>query len=150
MPRRRATLKSIASGLLGSFLSRNNDIRGYWAIGLLHAHAESSRVSVVTVSLCPAPSSEEAAVVLEVGSKYGERLFSSLAKHQIASQVVRSASIVIEFNSMAVLARALVAGERPLKATLRLVTEENKEVITQAYSSSWPHNPRREHRSARA
>jgi hypothetical protein len=28
-------LKSVAAGLLGSFVSRNNDIGGYWGIGVL-------------------------------------------------------------------------------------------------------------------
>ena len=28
-------LKNIASGLYGSFISRNNDVRGYWGVGKL-------------------------------------------------------------------------------------------------------------------
>ncbi len=32
-------LKNIAHGLLGTFLSRNNDIGGYWGIGVLKQYA---------------------------------------------------------------------------------------------------------------
>lgn len=32
---RSARLTNIASGLCGAFISRNNDVGGYWAIGIL-------------------------------------------------------------------------------------------------------------------
>jgi hypothetical protein len=58
MPRR-ARLKNIANGLCQSFVSRNNDLDGYWAIGKLHLLAAQHGRSTVTLDLL-APSMQPA------------------------------------------------------------------------------------------
>jgi hypothetical protein len=50
MPRRKA-FQDAARGLLGAFVSRNNDVGGYWAIGKLYAHARRSRSPEVRIDL---------------------------------------------------------------------------------------------------
>lgn len=47
----RNALKSIAAGVLGSFVSRNNDFNGYWAIGQLYSIALRSPARTVSISL---------------------------------------------------------------------------------------------------
>src|SRR5829696_8128411 len=44
-------LKGIACGLLGTFVSRNNDINGYWGLGVLRLHAERMQASELTIDL---------------------------------------------------------------------------------------------------
>lgn len=47
---RRGELKDVALGVLGSFVSRNNDVDGYWCLGLLRALADAQRVSTAAVT----------------------------------------------------------------------------------------------------
>lgn len=66
MPRR-ARLTNIASGLCGSFASRNNELNGYWSIGQLRSLAERHGQSTVILDLVTStihPSSSEFARVL--------------------------------------------------------------------------------------
>ena len=60
MPRG-ARLTNIASGLCGSFVSRNNDLDGYWSIGKLRSLAEqygrtTVLIDVLTSSIHPSSS----------------------------------------------------------------------------------------------
>lgn len=50
MPHRRE-LRGIAQGIVGSFVSRNNDVGGYWALGKLCSHAANSSMHEVTIDL---------------------------------------------------------------------------------------------------
>lgn len=62
-----AHLTNIASGLCGSFASRNNDLDGYWAIGKLRSLAGKSGRTTVLLDLLTSstdPSSSEFAPVL--------------------------------------------------------------------------------------
>ena len=53
MPTRRAQ-RGIAHGIARSFVSRNNDYRGYWALGMLRSYAEEHRLDEVVIQLKPA------------------------------------------------------------------------------------------------
>ena len=48
MPRRRE-LKSIASGLAHHCVSRNNDISGYWGVGMLYGLAQKRSVGSISI-----------------------------------------------------------------------------------------------------
>lgn len=48
-------LNGVAAGLLGSFIGRNNDIDGYWAIGKLCRFAVAEELRSVTIGLHPSP-----------------------------------------------------------------------------------------------
>jgi hypothetical protein len=50
MPRRRE-LKSIASGIASFCVSRNNDIFGYWGVGVIYRLALAQRVATVSMDL---------------------------------------------------------------------------------------------------
>ena len=49
---RRRELGSIASGIIGSFRSRNNDIDGYWGIGKLYLFVGHLKSKCVSIDLC--------------------------------------------------------------------------------------------------
>lgn len=51
MPRR-SELNGVASDIVRSFVSRNNDLRGYWALGMLCVYA---KVPAPTRNGCIAP-----------------------------------------------------------------------------------------------
>lgn len=48
---RRKEFKTIANGLLSSFISRNNDVYGYWGIGKLYSHMLKSKMMILEIDL---------------------------------------------------------------------------------------------------
>lgn len=96
MPRS-ARLRNIASGLCGSFASRNNDLNGYWAIGKLRSLAEQHGQSSVLLDVLASsmqPSSSEFAPVL----KSQRRLLTKLAgRSGIRFEEITAASITLDF-----------------------------------------------------
>lgn len=53
MPSRRI-FKSIAHNLLGSFVSRNHDFNGYWALGQLYTISHEAQTLCVVIDLLTA------------------------------------------------------------------------------------------------
>ena len=51
MKARRKELKNIAGGIVGSFISRNNDIDGYWGLGILYRFANQRQVDMIQLDL---------------------------------------------------------------------------------------------------
>lgn len=96
MPRG-AQLTNIASGLCGSFASRNNELDGYWSIGQLRSLAERHCESMAILDLLAStihPASSEFAPVL---ARY-RRLLSKLADLScIRLEEITAAQITLDF-----------------------------------------------------
>jgi hypothetical protein len=90
-------LTNIASGLCGSFASRNNDLDGYWSIGKLRLLAERSdrtRVSLDLLTSSIHPSSSEFAPILV---RY-RRLLAKLADlSRVRLEEITAAHITLDF-----------------------------------------------------
>jgi hypothetical protein len=90
-------LMNIASGLCGSFASRNNDLDGYWAIGKLRSLAEQyGRTTVLldVLTLSIRPSSSEFAPVL---ARYRHLLAKLADLSQIRLEEITAARITLDF-----------------------------------------------------
>jgi hypothetical protein len=77
MPRKRR-LEGVVANILGSFVSRNNDVGGYWAIGKLYEHARQHQtqnvlVDLVTREILP-PSSDFGSMLAKYSSLFAEHL----------------------------------------------------------------------------
>jgi hypothetical protein len=48
---RRKEFKNIANGLICSFVSRNNDVYGYWGIGKLYSHMLKSKTMTIEINI---------------------------------------------------------------------------------------------------
>ena len=48
---RRREFRNIGVGLLSSFVSRNNDVYGYWGIGKLYSHMLASKSMILSIDL---------------------------------------------------------------------------------------------------
>ena len=149
MPRRKE-LKNIASGLYGSFISRNNDVGGYWGIGKLSFLAQQSgeqvvRLDLVAKSLTP-PSSEFSKLV----SGYSSILKKHLSAVGIPDNWVASATIELDFKP-----------ERPsgkhipiatwgslFKLVVNITDDMKKNHTVSGHSYCGPHTPRKESKSA--
>jgi len=96
MPRR-VRLKNIASGSCGSFVSRNNDLEGYWAIGKLRSFAEQHHRKTLSVDLLARsmhPSSSEFSAVL---ARYGGLLEKLAEFSRFPVEKITAACITIDF-----------------------------------------------------
>jgi hypothetical protein len=96
MPRS-ARLTNIATGLCGSFASRNNDLAGYWTIGKLRSLAEQyaqhvASLDVLAGSIQP-PSSEFAPVLAD----YHALLRKLASRSGIRLEEIAGAYIVVDF-----------------------------------------------------
>ena len=93
----RKQLKNLACGIAGRFVSRNNDLDGYWALGLLYADATASGTREVHLDLF------EAVVAL---SFTNESRLVAVFRHYCEDQLrnidlerhVRAATIHVSFN----------------------------------------------------
>jgi hypothetical protein len=137
-------LKGIAGGILGSFLSRNNDFDGYWGMGILRLLAQEHDVNAVCLDLlagtCTPPDHRGA----EIARAHGLRFQRFLAD----SGLVRAAEITVSFGPFnGRLPRQETYGT-PFAASL--VLSDNRGKAHRAEAAGWcgPHDPRRECRRA--
>jgi hypothetical protein len=96
MPRG-ARLTNIASGLCGSFASRNNDLDGYWSIGKLRSLAERYGRTTVLLDVLTSsihPSSSEFAPVL---ARYRSLLTKLADLSGIRLEEITAAHITLDF-----------------------------------------------------
>ncbi|MCF6252785.1 MAG: hypothetical protein L3J75_16185 [Methylococcaceae bacterium] len=95
---RRKELKNIAAGLYGSFISRNNDVAGYWGIGKLCLLAEKQQTSGVCINLLEDKMSPKCGEFNNLLSGYKEKLNKYLRSKDISESWVVSAEIHLNFK----------------------------------------------------
>jgi hypothetical protein len=96
---RRGKLRGIAANLLGSFVSRNNDVNGYWAIGKLYSLAGRHRVQTVTVDILAPEMALDSTEVnfVPMLDKYSSMLAAHLARTGIATATLTKAAFELSF-----------------------------------------------------
>jgi len=143
---RRGELKDVASGLLGSFVSRNNDVGGYWGLGLLRSLADRDRINVLRFDLKAASAEPPDPIAASIAQNYHDMLARQLARRRIPSGLVLKAEITVQFGiDESLLASAPTYGERVSCAVLLLdgrAREHRQSILT----ACAPHNPARERR----
>jgi len=80
----RIELSNIATGVLGSFVSRHNDIGGYWALGLLDREALSSGRAKTTLELLAEDKTNESPLIKAVRSKYREMKLAIMQRRDLS------------------------------------------------------------------
>jgi hypothetical protein len=149
---RRKELGSIASGIVGSFNSRNNDVDGYWGIGKLYTFVEKSSGKQVVFELLGnsiRPHTHEFDALLAF---YREKLLGYLEGHGIPKgwikSVTISASFEIVFQPKYHFWRSALG--KPCEVKCDIEDDNGRHHIAYAYNNSRPHDPKRETRSCRA
>ena len=94
----RSRLNHVAAGLLGSLVSRKNDVDGYWAPGLLF-HDASASPHAMTLDLLTGSSSPESNAGKLMMASYSLFLRAALAKQGFAWNEVTQATITFQFNA---------------------------------------------------
>jgi hypothetical protein len=138
-------LKGIAAGLAGSFVSRNNDVEGYWGIGLLcRDAAQTNGVVVLNLSQrLPVPATPSSVRVLKA---YAQQLDALLQNAGFSPGVLADAEVWLQFGEPSTTHANVVM------FTCRVALADSKGQRYEAikHGQCWPHNPTRERRSARA
>jgi hypothetical protein len=95
---KRKELMGIASGLLGSFVSRNNDFDGYWGIGMLCSHSVENGGQPIMLDLIDRTISPPNTRLQEIAANYGNLLLTHLERRAIPASRVQQCQILLKFN----------------------------------------------------
>jgi hypothetical protein len=149
---RRKDLKGIVSGLVGSFISRNNDVDGYWAIGMLCLLAQNLGISCISISLAGGAEEEEAHPIIRlIAEHYLSMLQSMLAKTKVNPGWVQRAMIVTEFGTSGNQpVPTMSTWGNPFVCTVSITDDHRRTWSASRAGRCVPHDPKRERRSARA
>lgn len=141
MPRRRE-LKSIASGMATFCVCRNNDIGGYWGLGVLCKHAQELSVSHVSIEiLSDAPA---APPIQSIRGNFRERFGSH--RHHL-SEFARGFYVKFEFEPYS---KSDIRGTR-FRGTCSVSIVDDLGISRSATASKlcYSHNPQFECKSTR-
>jgi hypothetical protein len=147
---RRGELTDLAAGLLGSFASRNNDVGGYWTLGLLRSLADRAGARLLRFDLRTGTAEPLAPITATVARVYGYKLEQQLTRRRIPAGVVSSAEITVEFGVQADPFRPAPTYGEPVRCTVVLVDYRNRVYRVSRLTNCGPHDPARERRSTRA
>ncbi len=146
---KRGELKDVASGLLGSFVSRNNDVDGYWSLGLLRSLADRRGRRTLRLDLIARTAEPSEELVDRLAARYGDMLGRHLARRGIAASAVVEAEVEIEFDTPASIFSSLPTYGTPTRCSVRLLDDRGREQRQSIRTACAPHDPSRESRSRR-
>jgi hypothetical protein len=149
---RRKIVKSIASGLAGSFVSRNNDLDGYWGMGKLCLLCSDSSIGGILIDLTgDVDNLGNNTIVSSIRNHYSAMLRHMLSKANVDPSLVKSATVNVVFGT---------AGELPeptfntwgdvFLCTVEIVDDLGRSHRVSLAGRCGPHDAKRESRSARA
>jgi hypothetical protein len=147
---RRKELNNIASGLFGSFISRNNDVGGYWGIGKLCLLAQQHETSTVRLDLLAKSVVPESPEFVKLVAGYCTFLQRHLAARGIPTNWVSSATIDVNFKPEPLSKKhiPMVTWGNLFKLTVTITDDRNKNHEAKGYSYCGPRNPQKELKSA--
>jgi len=150
MPRRKE-LKGIANGLLSSFLSRNNDVDGYWAIGVFYQCAAKYGNNTFELDLLSGESKPYFQYSKRASEPYRKYLFDQMKKKGFEEFQAVKVLIKFEFDKSSGkrnIERKLTWGE-PFVCEISLTDDLDRTWLIQQHSWCGQHNPNKETRSTR-
>jgi hypothetical protein len=91
-------LDDVAAAILGSFVSRNNDVDGYWALGLLRSLADATGVSEFRLDVLRGETEPGAPLPQLLSQEYHGALQRHLAVRRIQPARIVEAEIIVTFK----------------------------------------------------
>jgi len=144
---RRIQLNHVAGALLGSFIGRNNDVNGYWALGQLRSLADLAGVPEFRFNLLSGEAQPNDPLTERVARNYAEALSWHVAKCDLPMDRVRDAEIVLRFGDAGQEIPYFTYGE-PFQCTVSIVDDHGKAHKRGIIRRCAPHNSKREQRRA--
>jgi hypothetical protein len=145
---RHAEQRDLTFAVLDSFVSRNNDLDGFWAIGLLCAAADAAGVQTLTLDLLAGTCAPDCAVGARVARAYGEFLRRQLEKRELEPDSVARLHVWLRFHAVDTLLRGgpdARYGE-PFECMIALELHDGYVVDGSRLGRCRPHDPQRESR----
>lgn len=137
-----------AAGLLSKFISRNNDIEGYWGLGVLYTEARAS-ANRVTLDLLEETAQPASPVCVGAARTWARYLRLALARHGISAQALSAASVSIEFAlALPIRPRYIPYGD-PFVCLVHLRSADGREFIRRTTGYCLPHDQFQGSRSTR-
>lgn len=93
-------LNGVAAGLADSFIGRNNDIGGYWAMGVLYRASLRGGDRLIRLNLLSEESSIQGEAFRVVATNYAAHLQRLLAAYSLPSGIVSAADIVMKYGHL--------------------------------------------------
>ncbi len=133
-------LRHAAAGLLGKFMSRNNDYQGYWALGVLYTEARASGMRV-KLDLLHGRALPEATACVSVARSHAVFLRTALARQGLVPDMLSSATLSLAFCSPAASmpANGSSFGD-PVECILTIVARDGRTVSLHASARCAPHD----------
>jgi hypothetical protein len=146
---RRRDLKNIASGLLCSFISRNNDVGGYWGIGKLCRLAQDCETAGVKLDLLSKIVRPESAEFSKLLQGYNAFLQRYLAARKIPDCWLTSAIVELDFSPKEQPRKQvrIITRGNLFKLSVTILDDRGRKHTVSTYSYCAPHNSRKEHQS---
>jgi len=101
MPRRKELL-GIAAGVAQSFISRNNDVDGYWAMGILYTAVVRQKTNTFELNLLSGESTPEFKYSKKIAEANRQNLKKQLANLVFEEYQVTEANLLLEFDTRSV------------------------------------------------
>ena len=148
---RRKRLKGIAEGLAGKFISRYNDIGGYWGIGVIYLELSKMNLYSLTIDLKNnniTPSSLSHLVDLDIYKKF---IDTQLENNDFKNKNVSKITIEIKFNVTASEEHLKIyhcGGSDPTECIVNITDDLNKTHTSIKRLWCWKHKPNWESKRA--
>lgn len=93
---RRTQLQGICNDLLSTFISRNNDLDGYWALGQCLGWLEEEQAVAIKMSLVGKMEANQKPQVSALSRHFSTALVSMLSRQDLSVEWVKDGCITIE------------------------------------------------------
>jgi len=147
----RRELKGIANAINESFVSRNNDFKGYWSIGQIKSLALNNGLTSMTFPLMLSKANPTSELQSYTVCHYANMLNRLLTKQKLPNFWVSNAVINIDFNpnmELAQLYEYTTSGE-PFQCTCQITSDAGRDYTSIIYGRCWPHAVAQELKSTR-
>lgn len=138
--RKIARLRHVAGGLLGSFVSRNNDLWGCWALGLLYAQADPAS-GIVILRLLDGGAAPGAIACTAAAHNYAAVLRRALGHAGLACEELARAEIAVHFDVVPETPPRRMAPGEVFLCTVTLALRDGREAMRRAYGHCQPQPP---------
>ena len=145
----KSNLQGIAHGLLGTFVSRNNDIDGYWGLGVLRKLAESNGLDQIEIDLlCE---NDEAESINSCKTRYRRWLAMNLEKNGHTLDSLQVARIRLRFASDFSAYPNAIRDTRgfPYECLVEVIRGDGPAYVARKIGVCAPHDPLKEGKSYR-
>jgi hypothetical protein len=134
---------------MNSFISRNNDVYGYWGIGKLYSHmtaTNSTTIEIDLISLEIKPTNNEFALLIK---EYSNKMLKHLKKLNLDEGVIQKATIILNgYKNEPTLSLGQMAPNR-INCKVSLVDDLNKKYTCETNTWCRKHNNLKESKSTR-